>query len=212
MKQGIYETIQKECEQYHAKLVVVSKYRSNEQLMEYYEEGQRDFGENRVQELVKKAEELPKDIHWHMIGHLQSNKVKYIAPFIAIIHSIHSLSLLDEVEKQAKKNARIIPVCIQFNLAKEDSKSGFHKEEWEQVMLYASKLSHIEVVGIMVMGPHVEDATAITSVFKEANALRNEIALRYPKVKELSMGMSHDYPLALKENATMIRVGSILFD
>lgn len=210
MKREVYETIMNDCGK-QAKLIVVSKYRSEEQLMEYYDMGHRYFGENRVQELCKKYEHLPKDIEWHMIGHLQSNKVKYIAPFIAMIHSVHSLSLIDEIEKQAMKVNRIIPICIQFNLAKEDSKSGFSYEEWESIMQYATNKKHIEVVGIMVMGPNVTEEEKIISVFEEAKQLFNTIKNKYPQIHELSMGMSHDYHLALKLNATMIRVGSILF-
>lgn len=210
MKTEIYNEIN--AKRGNASLIIVSKYRSEESLMEYYEVGHRDFAENRVQELMGKYEHLPKDIKWHMIGHLQSNKVKYIAPFVHMIHSIHSLSLMDEVEKQAKKNNRVIPVCIQFNLAKEDTKSGFAYEEWKEVMAYASSKQHVKVVGIMCMGPNVEDEEKIDAVFAQANALRKEIASIYPEVVELSMGMSHDYKLAVSNESTMIRVGSILFE
>lgn len=210
MNKEIYEQIINDCGM-NAKLIVVSKYRSEEQLLEYYNEGQRYFGENRVQELCEKYEHLPKDIEWHMIGHLQSNKVKYIAPFISMIHSVHSLSLLDEIEKQATKVERIIPVCIQYNLAKEETKSGFAYEEWEEVMQYANNKSHVKVVGIMVMGPNVEDEEKIVHVFHEAKQLFTTIKNSYPQICELSMGMSHDYKLALSSGATMIRVGSILF-
>lgn len=210
MKDSVYKTINDK--RGNASLIIVSKYRSEEALMEYYEAGHRDFAENRVQELMGKWENLPKDIRWHMIGHLQSNKVKYIAPFITMIHSVHSLSLLDEIEKQAKKNDRIIPVCIQFNLAKEETKSGFAYEEWPEVMAYASTKEHIKVVGIMCMGPNVEDEEEIEKVFASAYALKEEIRKCYPEVSELSMGMSHDYALALKHGSTMIRVGSILFE
>lgn len=210
MKQTVYNTINDK--RGNASLIIVSKYRSEEALMEYYEVGHRDFAENRVQELMGKWENLPKDIRWHMIGHLQSNKVKYIAPFIHMIHSVHSTSLMDEIEKQAKKNNRVIPVCIQFNLAKEDTKSGFAYEEWKEVMEYASSKEHIKVVGIMCMGPNVEDDERIEEVFALANTLRKEISTIYPDVKELSMGMSHDYSLAIKHGSTMIRVGSILFE
>ena len=180
--------------------------------MEYYHAGHRDFAENRVQELMGKQQDLPKDINWHMIGHLQSNKVKYIAPFITMIHSVHSLSLLDEIEKQASKHNRVIPVCIQFNLAKEDTKSGFAYEEWREIMLYVQKKTHVSVVGIMVMGPNVKEKEKIEQVFKQAYTLKEEIRSEYPNVVELSMGMSHDYVLALQNGSTMIRVGSILFE
>jgi pyridoxal phosphate enzyme (YggS family) len=210
MKSEIYNTIN--AKRGNASLIIVSKYRSEEALMEYYEIGHRDFAENRVQELMGKYEHLPKDIKWHMIGHLQSNKVKYIAPFIHMIHSIHALSLLDEVDKQAKKHNRIIPVCIQFNLAKEDTKSGFAYEEWQEVMEYASLKTNIKVVGIMCMGPNVEDETKIKEVFVMANTLLKEIQNVYPEIVELSMGMSHDYELAVECGSSLIRVGSILFE
>lgn len=210
MKKEVYKCIN--AKRGNASLIIVSKYRSEDALMEYYDAGHRDFAENRVQELMGKAEHLPKDIKWHMIGHLQSNKVKYIAPFIHMIHSIHSLSLMDEVEKQAKKNNRVIPVCIQFNLAKEESKSGFSYEEWKDVMLYAQQKEHIKVIGIMVMGPNVEDEAKIDEIFKQACQLKEEIRSIYPEVIELSMGMSHDYELAVRNGSTMIRVGSILFE
>lgn len=210
MKKEIYNQVIKDCDQ-KCKLIVVSKYRSEEQLLEYYELGQRAFAENRVQELCTKQEHLAKDIEWHMIGHLQRNKVKYIIPFIHLIHSIHSLSLMDEVEKQAAKVDRIIDVCIQFNLAKEDSKSGFAYEEWEKVMRYAQEKAHINVVGIMVMGPNVNDEVMICNVFKEAKHLFSEMKEKYAQIHELSMGMSHDYKLAIEAGSTMVRVGSILF-
>ncbi|NBK96578.1 MAG: YggS family pyridoxal phosphate-dependent enzyme [Erysipelotrichia bacterium] len=210
MNRKLYEEILKECQD-NTKLIVVSKYRSEEQLLEYYEAGQRAFAENRVQEMCEKQAHLPNDIEWHMIGHLQRNKVKYIIPFVHMIHSIHSLSLLDEVEKQAAKCQRVIDVCIQFNLAKEESKSGFAYEQWEEVMAYAQNKTHVRVVGIMVMGPHVDDEKQIASVFLQAQSLLTQIQAVYAQVHELSMGMSHDYKLAIKAKATMIRVGSILF-
>lgn len=209
MKKEIYQSI---CEKLqNAKLIIVSKYQSETKMMEYYQEGQRDFAENRVQELLKKREHLPQDIRWHMIGHLQSNKVKYIAPFVTMIHSVHSLSLLDEIEKQAAKAQRVLSVCLQFNLAKEVTKSGFAYEEWRQVMAYAQNCTHLQVKGIMVMGPHTEDVSKIDHVFAQAEQLLKDMQQTYPHVCELSMGMSSDYSLALQHGATMIRVGSILF-
>lgn len=203
----ILKTIQKK-----AQLVVVSKYRSLEELLFYYEQGQRMFGENRVQELVAKYDALPKDIEWHMIGHLQSNKVKYIAPFIRLIHSVHAKSLLDEIDKQVYKHNRIISVCIQFNLAKEENKSGFQEAEWQEVMQYATSLSNVMVEGIMVMGPHTDDKQAIEQVFQKAQSLFEIMQKKYPTIRILSMGMSHDYELALKYKANLLRVGSILFE
>ena len=194
------------------KLIVVSKYRTLEQLQYYYDKGHRDFAENRVQEMLGKYEAMPKDIRWHMIGHLQSNKVKYIVPFITMIHSVDSLSLLDTIEKEARKINRTIPVCLQFNLAMEDTKCGFMYQQWQEVMEYCNKLSNVQVVGIMVMGPHVDDEKEIRRVFALAKQLLEEIQKVYVNVCELSMGMSDDYPIALDCGATMIRVGSILFE
>ena len=195
-----------------AKLVIVSKYRTNEQLLHYYELGHRDFAENRVQELVRKYEELPKDICWHMIGHLQSNKVKYIVPFITMIHSVDSLSLLDTIEKECKKINRKVAVCLQFNIAKEETKSGFMLDEWKSVMEYCASLANVDVCGIMVIGPHTDDVDAIEKVFTMAKELFLTMQKQYPQIQELSMGMSSDYPIALSCNATMIRVGSVLFE
>lgn len=209
MKKEIYSSI---CEKLgNAKLIVVSKYQSETDMLEYYEEGQRDFAENRVQELLIKHEHLPQDIRWHMIGHLQSNKVKYIVPFITMIHSVHSFSLMDEIEKQAAKVQRVVPVCVQFNLAKETTKSGFAYEKWREVMAHAQNCAHLQVQGIMVMGPHTDDVSKIEAVFAQAEQLLEEMRQVYPHVCELSMGMSGDYALALRHGATMVRVGSILF-
>lgn len=210
MKQECYQKILMDCGS-QAKLIIVSKYRSEEQLLSYYHIGHKCFAENRVQELCIKHEHLPEDIEWHMIGHLQRNKVKYIVPFIATIHSVHSLALMDEIEKQAAKVDRIIPICIQFNLAKEDSKSGFAKEEWEKAFAYAMHHAHLDIIGIMVIGAHCEDKKRIEAVFQEAQQLLLTIKNKYPQIHELSMGMSQDYGLALKHGSTMIRIGSLLF-
>ena len=209
MNKEVYQSILNQLQ--GAKLIVVSKYRKEQELSEYYEIGQRDFAENRVQELLVKKEHLPNDISWHMIGHLQSNKVKSIVPFISMIHSVDSVSLLQCIDKEAKKVQRVIPVCLQFNLAKEETKSGFMYEDWCEVVALASTLSNVKVVGIMVIGPHTEDQKEIASVFQQAQVLLLEIQEVYPQVQELSMGMSQDYALALQYGATMVRIGSVLF-
>lgn len=206
----VYEQIVSELQ--GSKLIVVSKYRTLQQLQYFYDKGHRDFAENRVQELLVKYESMPKDIHWHMIGHLQSNKVKYIVPFISMIHSVDSISLLNKIEQEAKKVNRVIDVCLQFNLALEESKSGFLLSDWEDVMKHSQQLDYVRVCGIMVMGPHVDDENEIARVFAMAKELLDTIQKNYPSVQELSMGMSDDYKIALKNGSTMIRVGSILFE
>lgn len=206
-----YEEIKNLCAE-HTKLIVVSKYRSEQELMDYYKEGQRIFAENRVQELCSKQEALPKNIEWHMIGHLQSNKVKYIAPFIKMIHSLDSLSLAKEINKQAKKNQRCIPVLVQVNLAKEETKSGISEEEVFPFIEALQEFNHIQLKGIMIIGPHCNDDAQIASIFEKGQHLSQAVKQRYPDADELSMGMSNDYKVALHYDTTMLRIGSILFE
>ncbi|MCF0110501.1 MAG: YggS family pyridoxal phosphate-dependent enzyme [Erysipelotrichaceae bacterium] len=211
MNKETYESIRTLCNRYNAELVVVSKYRSAEQLSEYYQSGQRLFAENRVQEMTEKRTRLPEDIRWHMIGHLQTNKVRDIIPFIEMIESVHSIKLAKEIEKQAAKIQREIPVLLQFNIAAEQSKSGFDPADWKQVAETVSSFSHLNVKGIMVIGPHTEDTEHIRSVFHEGKILLSKLQTMIPSATELSMGMSSDYTIALEEGATIIRIGSILF-
>jgi pyridoxal phosphate enzyme (YggS family) len=198
-------------------VVAVSKTKPNELLMEAYDAGQRIFGENRVQELAPKAEALPKDIEWHMIGHLQSNKVKYIAPFVSLIHSVDKPKLLAEIDKEAEKNNRTIRVLLQFHIAEEETKFGLNLEEAE-TMLNSNDFhywNHIEVVGVMGMATFTEDENQIRKEFgilkNIFDQLKSEHFSDQPTFKEISMGMSGDYLLAIEEGSTMVRVGSSIF-
>ena len=198
-------------------LIAVSKTKPNEDLLEAYDAGQRHFGENKVQELCEKWNSLPKDIHWHIIGHLQTNKVKYIAEFIHLIHAVDSLKLLQEIDKQAKKHERIIPCLLQFHIAKEESKFGLSISEAEdllQTSVYAT-LTNIRIAGVMGMASFVDDERQITNEFNELaqiyTTLKNNYFKEVASFREISMGMSGDYPIAIKCGSTMIRVGSTIF-
>ena len=198
-------------------LIAVSKTKPNEDLLEAYDAGQRHFGENKVQELCEKWNSLPKDIHWHIIGHLQTNKVKYIAEFIHLIHAVDSLKLLQEIDKQAKKHERIIPCLLQFHIAKEESKFGLNISEAEdllQTSIYAT-LTNIRIAGVMGMASFVDDERQITNEFNELaqiyTTLKNNYFKEVASFREISMGMSGDYPIAIKCGSTMIRVGSTIF-
>ena len=198
-------------------LIAVSKTKPNEDLLEAYDAGQRHFGENKVQELCEKWNSLPKDIHWHIIGHLQTNKVKFIAEFIHLIHAVDSLKLLQEIDKQAKKHERIIPCLLQFHIAKEESKFGLSISEAEdllQTSVYAT-LTNIRIAGVMGMASFVDDEKQITNEFNELaqiyETLKNNYFKGVDSFREISMGMSGDYPIAIKAGSTMIRVGSTIF-
>lgn len=201
----------------YAKLVAISKFHPAEAIQEAYHAGQRIFGESRAQELTGKQKVLPDDIEWHFIGPLQSNKVKDIAPFISLIHSIDSLKLLQEVDKQAAKQNRIIRVLLEIHVAEEETKHGFSPEECKSLLdnpLVAS-LEHIQICGIMGMATFTEDENLIREEFKTLHTLYSQLKEKYFKnddnFKELSMGMSHDYPLALEEGSTLIRIGTRIF-
>jgi pyridoxal phosphate enzyme (YggS family) len=202
---------------YHAQLIAVSKTKPEAQLMEYYNIGHRVFGENYVQELVDKAANLPKDIEWNMIGHLQSNKVKYIAPFVAMIHTVDSLSLLQEINKQALKNDRKINVLLQFKINDETTKFGLELEESIQILDNEAfkKLENINICGVMGMATFTDNKTQVRREFKALKQIFETLKLTYfsekNDFKHISMGMSDDYPIALEEGSTMIRVGSLLF-
>ncbi len=198
-------------------LIAVSKTKPNEAIVEAYQSGQRIFGENKAQELAAKQKDLPSDIEWHMIGHMQSNKVKYIAPFVALIHSVDSLNLLEEINKQALKNKRIIGVLIQFHIAEEESKFGFSMEEAEALLSSKEfkELKNIEVCGIMGMATFTKNQDQIKKEFQQLKAYFTQLKSSYfidnERFNEISMGMSGDYLLAIQEGSTMVRVGSSIF-
>ena len=198
-------------------LIAVSKTKANSAILSAYNVGQRHFGENKVQELCDKWESLPKDIHWHIIGHLQTNKVKYIAPFIHLIHAVDSIKLLIEIDKQAKKHDRNISCLLQFHIAKEDTKFGLSYWEAKEILESSAYLSleNITIIGVMGMASFVEDEEQIVTEFNELadifKTLKETFFKNKESFKEISMGMSGDYPLAIKAGSTMIRVGSTIF-
>lgn len=198
-------------------LVAVSKTKPLPLLQEAYYAGQRHFGENRVQELAEKFEALPKDIHWHMIGHLQSKKVKYIAPFVHLIHGVDSLKLLEEINKQAQKNERIIDCLLQFHIANEDTKFGFSFEEVVELLGAADffQLKNVRIVGVMGMATFTDDTKIVRQEFATLanyfSLLKNNQFKFAPYFTEISMGMSGDYLIAIEEGSTMVRVGSSIF-
>jgi pyridoxal phosphate enzyme (YggS family) len=190
-------------------LIAVSKTKPNEMLLDAYKSGQRHFGENYVQELVDKEAQLPKDIHWHFIGHLQSNKVKYIAPFVYLIHGVDSFSLLKEINKQAQKNNRVIDCLLQIYIAQEETKFGLDFKEASDILnsVEFKELKNIQIKGFMAMASNTDNTEQIKKEF----ASLKQFSLQYPEFKILSFGMSSDYPLAIEEGSTMIRVGSSIF-
>lgn len=199
-------------------LIAVSKTKPVEDLTEAYEAGVRDFGENKVQELVSKYEQMPKDIRWHMIGHLQRNKVKYIAPFIHLVHSVDSLRLLEEVNKQGAKYERTISCLLQVHIADEENKYGFTDEEIFQLIRDETiqHLKYVQVMGLMGMASFTSDQGKVQQEFEHLRLLfdalkHNDDLPDQIKMEEISMGMSGDYPVALKEGSTMIRVGTTIF-
>lgn len=197
-------------------LVAVSKTKPNEAILEAYQAGQRVFGENKVQELTEKYESLPKDIEWHMIGHLQTNKVKYIAPFVSLIHGIDSLKLLKEVNKRAKQNNRIINCLLQIHIAEEDTKFGFDENEVKDLLDCDEfkGLENLKIIGLMGMATFTVDESQIRREFKSLKSLFNQLKTLNTfnfQLSTLSMGMSGDYKIAIEEGSSMVRVGSAIF-
>jgi len=201
----------------HVKLVAVSKTKPNDLIMEAYNAGHKKFGENRVQDLIRKQPELPQDIEWHFIGHLQTNKVKYIAKFITLIESIDSYKLLKEVNKQGVKNNRVIDCLLQFHIATEYTKFGFSLQEAEEMLSDHdfNNLKNIKIIGVMGMATFTDDHEQIKSEFKLLNSyyhsLKDMFFINEKEFKEISMGMSGDYEIAIEEGSTMVRIGSSIF-
>ena len=196
------------------RLVAVSKFHPADAIREAYDAGPRIFGENHVQEMTAKYTELPKDIEWHFIGHLQTNKVKYIAPFVSLIHSVDSERLLDEIEKQAVKCNRQIPVLLELHVAQEETKFGFSIDGLRETLKaggFVEKYPHILFSGIMGMASHVDDEARIRADFHSLAAFFNEAKAYVPTFKELSMGMSGDFLIAIEEGSTMVRIGTSIF-
>ena len=192
-------------------LVAVSKTKSNAEIMEAYEAGQRVFGENKIQEMASKWEALPKDILWHMIGHVQTNKVKYMAHFVDLIHGVDSLKLLKEINKQALRCQRSISCLIQIRIAEEETKFGLPQEELIELLEAAQELKQVKIVGLMGMASFTEDTNQILHEFDLLKLLFDKTKTQYPNCSILSMGMSGDYELAIEKGSTMLRVGSKIF-
>ena len=203
-------------------MICVSKFHSQEAIIEAYQAGERDFGESRVQELLPKYEALPKDIRWHFIGHLQTNKVKQIVPFVHLIHSVDSLRLLECINREAEKIGRKVRVLLEVHVAKEETKSGFTPEELLSLDLPLSSLNHVEICGLMGMATNTDDEQEIRRCFQSIRQLADTCLSRYhadttstgyteDTERIISMGMSDDYLLAIQEGSTMVRIGSSIF-
>ena len=199
------------------RLVAISKYHPNEYIEAAYDEGHRIFGESHEQELRQKVETQPADIQWHFIGHLQTNKVKYIAPYISMIEAVDSLKLLKEIDKQAAKNNRVIDVLLELHIAEEETKYGLTPDACRQLLAQGEwrTLQHVRICGLMMMASYVDDEQQIRSEFRIAKDLFDELKSQYfadaPWFCERSWGMSHDYPIAVEEGSTMVRVGTTIF-
>lgn len=198
-------------------LVAISKFHPNEYIEAAYAEGQRIFGESHEQELARKVEALPKDIEWHFIGHLQTNKVKYIAPYISMIESVDSLKLLKEINKQAAKHDRVVKVLLELHIAEEETKSGFSFDDCREVLEAGEwrTMEHVQICGIMMMASNTDDEQQIAQEFDAAYAFFKEVKEKYfaddDAFCERSWGMSHDYRIAVKHGSNMVRVGTTIF-
>ena len=211
-----YQSIQANCNSHGVTLVAVSKTKPLSDILELYQLGHRDFGENYVQELVEKQPQLPADIRWHFIGHLQSNKVKYIAPFVHLIHGVDSFKLLKEINKQAAKNNRVIDVLLQVHIAREETKFGLDAAELADLLHHPElpTLQHICIRGLMGMASFSDDQALVRSEFKFLKALFDDHKSRATancQLSMLSMGMSSDYEMAVEEGSNMVRIGSSIF-
>jgi pyridoxal phosphate enzyme (YggS family) len=209
--------LRREIQGYSCRLVAISKTKTDEEIMEAYKAGQRIFGENKVQEMTDKYERLPKDIEWHMVGHLQTNKVKHIVPFVAMIHSVDSLKLLKEINKQASKYDRLIPCLLQVHIAEEETKYGLSKEELFSLLEPGplSDLENVRIAGLMGMATFTEDEEKIRKEFRYLKSIFDEASERYKhsriEMTEISMGMTGDYQIAMEEGSTLVRIGTAVF-
>jgi len=207
--------LQRELSDKKCKLIAVSKTQPTDKIMEAYGAGHRVFGENKAKELENKWNELPKDIEWHMIGHLQTNKVKYIAPFVSLIHSVDSQKLLEEINKQGNKTNRVIPCLLQVHIAREDSKFGLKYEELLTLLETVNDYPFVKVTGLMGMATLTDDESIIRKEFAQLKQhfddLKNKKFSKNIEMKELSMGMSSDYTIAVELGSTMVRVGTAIF-
>ncbi len=210
-----YKNILSELQPTNTTLVAVSKTKPAQEIRELYDIGQRDFGENYVQELTEKAEMLPKDIRWHFIGHLQRNKVKYIASFVHLIHGVDSEKLLNEINKEGRKNNKVINCLLQIHIAQEETKFGFDRQEVTDLMdkIKSGKLvfEHVKICGLMGMASFTEDMQKVKAEFEMLQSLFKEVKQSFPEMDTLSMGMSGDYNIAVASGSTMVRIGSLLF-
>jgi len=199
------------------KLVVVSKTRTNEEILEAYNTGHRTFGENKVQEIIRKQKELPQDIEWHLIGHLQSNKVRSVIPFVSMIHSVDSLKILKAINDEASLAGRVIPCLLQIHIAKEETKYGFSYDDLKPILKSPefAEMKNIVIHGVMGMATFTEDTETIrhefNCLYNIFNDLKQTFFKEYPNFKELSMGMSDDYQIAIEEGSTIVRIGSKIF-
>ena len=194
-------------------LVAVSKTKSNKEILEAYNAGQKVFGENKVQEMTKKYEELPKDIKWHMVGHVQSNKIKYMAPYVDLVHGLDSMKSVKILNKEAKKNNRIIKCLLQLKISDEFTKFGLSKKEIETILksINILGLKNINVAGIMTIGSFTDNMNIVVEEFEKTKEIFDNLKTTFPNLKILSMGMSNDYKIAIKYGSNMIRVGSLIF-
>ena len=208
------DNLKKDMKDYDAMLLAVTKTHGVDKIMEVYNYGLRDFGENKVQELLDKKDKLPDDINWHLIGHLQTNKVNKIVGEVRLIHSVDSLKILKKINNRAKKLSIVQDCLLQINISKEESKSGFYEEDIEDIINQAKELENVKIRGLMTMAPNTEDVSVIRSCFKGLKKIFDNLSnLSYNNIEMeyLSMGMTHDYKIALEEGANIIRVGSKIF-
>lgn len=213
----MYEALLKNLQSRGITLVAVSKTHPVERILELYQRGQRDFGENRVQELLEKAPHLPADIRWHLIGHLQTNKVRYIAPFIHMIHSVDSLRLLAEIEKQAAKSGRTIDCLLQFHIAEEETKFGLSEDEADALLQSQEyhTMRHVRICGVMGMATFTDNTNQVRAEFRHLRRIFERLRTTYfadaAHFREISMGMSSDWEIAVEEGSTIVRIGSLIF-